>query len=331
MRKIAEAITEAVARGDAQNDENVVLRAVVDAIRAHRPTTHSIPGSTQHGFWPLERTCRQPLDRRKNVVVLLRHCCLLAKLAGEQTMDEGLSIVLSPTQLAAILSGQAITEGEMVTNRLWGGLKVVGGSLEMVGAAALLLAPEPTMATKVGGAVLSVHGSDTMSTGFWEIWTGRPRRTLTDHAATALARRLGASPDTAAGIGAKVDMAVPIVVSIGLGAVRIAAVRFGRISLAEHEAAAGSRVGGHTIAKHVAKTEAELRARLAAEARRSVVSSFASLEVAERTLYRPSAPTERPSRTGPGSLHPGQGRSSTMLPRISSGTASSGHRASWFG
>jgi hypothetical protein len=72
-------------------------------------------------------------------------------------MDEDLSVVLSPTQLAAILSGQAITEGETVANRVWGGLKLLGGSLEMVGAAALILAPEPTMATKVGGVALSVQ------------------------------------------------------------------------------------------------------------------------------------------------------------------------------
>ena len=201
-------------------------------------------------------------------------------------MEEGLSIVLSPTQLAAVLSGQAISEGETLGNRLLGGLKIVGGSLEMVGAGALLLVPEPTMATKVGGVALGVHGSDTISAGFWEVWTGSPRKTLTEQAATALALRLGADNETASGIGSKVDIAVPLVVSLGLGAARIAAVRYGRISLIEHEAAAGSRVGGHTIAKHVAKTEAELRARLLAEANIPAASSFRSLEVAERVLFQ---------------------------------------------
>jgi hypothetical protein len=57
-----------------------------------------------------------------------------------------------------------------------------------------------------------------------------------------------------------VDIAVPLMVSLGLGAARIAAIRVGRISLVEHEAAAGSRLGRHTILTHVGKTEAELRA-----------------------------------------------------------------------
>jgi hypothetical protein len=35
--------------------------------------------------------------------------------------------------------------------------------------------------------------------------------------------------------------------------VRVASVRAGRISLALHEAAAGERFGGHTIARHVGK------------------------------------------------------------------------------
>ena len=200
--------------------------------------------------------------------------------------ENELSIILSPAQLAAILCGQAICEGETKTNRLWGGLKVIGGSLELVGAGALLLAPEPTMVTKVGGVALGAHGSDTVSTGFWQLWTGQEQRTLTDQGASALALRLGADPATADKIGTGVDIAVPIVVSLGLGAARIAAIRAGRISLLEHEAAAGSRLGGHTLLKHIGKTEAELRARLLAQPGIPAASTFKSLEIAERTLYQ---------------------------------------------
>lgn len=201
--------------------------------------------------------------------------------------EEGLTVVLSPVQLAAVLSGQAISDGEMLSNRLWGGLKVLGGSLEMVGAAALLVTPEPTMATKVGGAALGIHGSDTTSAGARQVWTGRNEQTLTEQGSTALARRLGASPQTASNIGIAVDVAVPIAVSIGAAAVRVAAIRStSRISLVEHEAVAGSKVGGHTIAKHIGKTEAELRARLAAESHVPMASTFKSLDIAERLLYR---------------------------------------------
>jgi len=200
--------------------------------------------------------------------------------------DDGLTMVLSPAQLALVLNGQDINTTETRTNRLWAGLGVIGGTLEIVGAGALLLAPEPTMVTKAGGVVLGAHGIDTVSTNFWQMWTGKKQRTLTDQSAAALARALGADPATADKIGTGVDIAVPIVVTLGVGAARVAAIRAGRISLIEHEAAAGSRVGGHTILKHVGKTEAELQARLAAEAGIPAASTFESLEVAERTLYQ---------------------------------------------
>ena len=77
------------------------------------------------------------------------------------TGDGGdLEIVLSPIQLASILEKNTIGEAETTTNRLWGGVKILGGAIELVGAAALLAVPEPTMVTKVGGVVLAAHGSD---------------------------------------------------------------------------------------------------------------------------------------------------------------------------
>jgi hypothetical protein len=200
--------------------------------------------------------------------------------------DEGMRVVLSPVQLAGVLAGQSIDAVETRSNRLWGGLTVLGGSLEMVGAAALILTPEPTMVTKAGGVVLAAHGSDTISAGLWQVWTGQPQRTLTNQAAAALALQLGADPDTAGKVGTAVDIAVPIAVGLGVGAARVIAVRAGRISLIEHEAAAGSRLGGHTILKHIGKTEAELRARLLAQTGIPAASTFSSLEVAERTLYQ---------------------------------------------
>jgi hypothetical protein len=201
-------------------------------------------------------------------------------------MKDGLTIALSPVQLAAILSDQPISNGETAANRLWGGLKLLAGSLEMVGAGALLLVPEPTLASKAGGVALAAHGSDTLSAGLWQVWTGQEQRSLTERGAASLAVRLGADPATAGNIGTAVDIAVPLAVTAAVGAARLLSIRFGRISLAEHEAAAGSRIGGHTIAKHVGKSEAELRARLAAEPRRQFVSTFKSLDCAERVIYR---------------------------------------------
>jgi hypothetical protein len=192
---------------------------------------------------------------------------------------EGLSIVLTPIQLSAILAGENVSPQEALANRLWGGVKVVGGAVELVGAAALFAVPEPTLLTKAGGTVLGVHGSDTMSTGLRQAWTGQDERTVTEQAAAAAAKLFGANDTRARQIGAAVDIAVPLMVATVAGAARIASVRGGRITLAEHEAA-----GGHTIARHVGKTEAELRARLLAEPRISAATSFTSLRVAEGTV-----------------------------------------------
>ncbi len=76
-----------------------------------------------------------------------------------------------------------------------------------------------------------------------------------------------------------VDIAVPLIVATVASAARISAIRAGRISLVEHEAA-----GGHTIAKHVGRTEEQLRARLAAERRIPAASSFRTLSAAETVV-----------------------------------------------
>ncbi|WP_324129944.1 hypothetical protein [Erwinia psidii] len=51
------------------------------------------------------------------------------------TDNNGLKIVLSPVHLAAVLSDKSISESETLSNRLWGGLGLAGGSwkcLELV-------------------------------------------------------------------------------------------------------------------------------------------------------------------------------------------------------
>lgn len=67
-----------------------------------------------------------------------------------QADQDGVRVVLSSVQLAAVLAGGSLSQEAMLSNRLWGGLAVVGGVLEMVGAASLCVMPEPTMASKAG-------------------------------------------------------------------------------------------------------------------------------------------------------------------------------------
>lgn len=198
-------------------------------------------------------------------------------------MEEGLTIVLTPIQLAAVLSGGTLAGPVSNWTRAWGGAKLVFGALEELGAAGLLLAPEPTTLTKVGGIALGAHGADTMQSGGRQLWTGRDTGTLTSDGTAALAQVLGVSEESARRIGEGVDMTVPIALSFGLGAVRLIGVRGGRIVLAEHEALVGSRVGGHTILKHVGQTDAQLVARLATS-RAPAISTFNTIAEAETAV-----------------------------------------------
>lgn len=198
--------------------------------------------------------------------------------------ESGMCIVMSAPQLAAVLAGESIGQPATLSNRLWGGLRVVGGTLELLGAGALCLAPEPTMMSKAGCVVFGLHGTDTVVAGGRQVWTGRDTNDLTQTGATKLALALGAEPKTAERVGLAVDIGVPILMSAAVGAARLAAVRGGRISLIEHEAQAGSSVGGHTIAKHVGQTEAQLRTRLATQLHVPVASAFTSLSTAEQAI-----------------------------------------------
>jgi hypothetical protein len=202
--------------------------------------------------------------------------------------EQGLTIAFSPVQLAAILAGESISEDTAITNRVWGTFKTLGGVLELVGAGVLCLAPEPTGTTKVGCVFMGVHGADVASTGLHELWTGRSTATLTNQGVRKGAETLGASPSTANGIALTIDVAVPALFTARLGAMRIEAIRSGRLRLLAHEAAPGTKLGGHTIARHVGQTEAQLRARLDAMTKSGLgtkaVSSFKDLGTAERAV-----------------------------------------------
>lgn len=191
---------------------------------------------------------------------------------------EGIDIVLTPLQLAAVLQGESIEEPSHLSNAFWGAASVLTGAAELVGAAALLLTPEPTMITKLAGGTLALHGSDEISTGIVQITSGTTRSTLTAQGASAAAKAMGSSESTASKVGTVVDIVVPIAAGF-VGAARALAIRRGVLSLVAEESA-----GGHTIAIHVGRTEAQLRARLAEQPWLKAASTFRSLPDAERAV-----------------------------------------------
>ncbi|GLR10552.1 hypothetical protein COO59_19390 [Mixta theicola] len=197
-------------------------------------------------------------------------------------MDTGLHFAVSPVQLAAVLSHHTITEAEMLSNRLLGGLELVLGTVELMGATALCLAPEPTMLTKAACVATGAHSLDSIHAAANRVLTGQDTRTATFRTAAALARQFGASEDTAWKIGLTVDVAVPSAAGVAWGISRIKYVRAGTLKLAEHEGI--RKIGGHTLKKHIAKTDEELLARLAQSPGLDAATSFSSVQQAERYI-----------------------------------------------
>ncbi|GGH07018.1 RNase A-like domain-containing protein [Silvibacterium dinghuense] len=194
-------------------------------------------------------------------------------------VDDGLTIVLSPAQLAAVLQAGQLENHQRLVNRLWGGAQLVFSALQIVGGGAMFLVPEPTMLTKVGGGVLIAHGADSGQAAVRQLWTGEETEDFTQMAGEKLAHSLGASDQAAHWAGVGLDVAVPLAVSLVLGAERILAVRAGRISLAEEELA-----GGHTIREHINRTETDLRDRLVKQPKIPAATTWSSVRVAEDVI-----------------------------------------------
>lgn len=194
--------------------------------------------------------------------------------------NEGLTFALSPVQMAAIVRRKNVSKGEILSNRLWGGLGVVGSVAEIFGAGVLCIVPEPTMITKAGCVVVGAHSLDTLNASLKQVWTGCKTETATAQLAEIAAGELGADSATAYKIGVTVDLAVPFIFASAAGAARLASVYSGRISLMEHEGGAL----GHTIARHVGKTPEQLIARLSEPRAPRAVSSFKNLKQAERVI-----------------------------------------------
>ncbi len=195
--------------------------------------------------------------------------------------ENGVRVVLSPVQLAALLSDKSVSEGESLSNRLFGGLGLAGGVVELFGAGAMCVVPEPTMLTKAGCVIAGTHGLDTVQASTRQIWTGRSTNTDTYNSAVSLAQTLGADKNTAMKVGFTVDLAIPLAFSFAIGAQRVIAIRSGRIKLAEHESPPGTNAAGHAIERHIGKTAEELFERLEKSPRLKSSSSFKSTRDAE--------------------------------------------------
>ena len=205
-----------------------------------------------------------------------------------------ISIALSPVQLAAILGSASISQSETWSNRIWGGVGLVGGALELLGSAALLVDPDPTV-SKVVGVVGLVHGSDVTMTSWNQLRTGDAQQTMTSRAASSLAEAAGMSPQAAGITGAIVDILVPTGIMSELGRAnslarltRVTRVRSGFISLEEEERAFNfpkkPSQSAHTLREHVGKTLEQMEARFSDKPSLEATGSFRDLPTAEKAV-----------------------------------------------
>jgi hypothetical protein len=209
-----------------------------------------------------------------------------------QNDDGTISVALSPMQLAAILENATIAEGPTMSNRIWGAVGMIGGAIELVGSAALLIDPDPTV-SKVVGAIGLVHGADVYMTSWYAVSTGLSKATATSQAVTVLATSLGLDGRPAAIAGVVVDIAVPTGVTAALarsaGLFRLAganAVRNGFISLTVEEQQFGNlgKASAHAIRDHVGKTLQDMLKRFIQKPSLEATASFRTIADAEKAV-----------------------------------------------
>jgi hypothetical protein len=101
------------------------------------------------------------------------------------------------------------TDGLDVKERVWGGVKLIGGVVEAAAGAALGAATSWTGVGAVAGGFVFVHGADVAATGLRQLISGQPESSLTSQGLQAA----GVSPQTAE----LLDTGLSVVGSAGAG------------------------------------------------------------------------------------------------------------------
>ncbi|MEE4743516.1 RNase A-like domain-containing protein [Pseudomonas alliivorans] len=199
-------------------------------------------------------------------------------------LDDGeFRVALSFAQMAAILTQESLSPAEILSNRIFGSLRLVGGIVELAGSAVLCAVPEPTMITKVGCVAMGVHASDQLSAGTTQMITGKETNSFAFKAGSSVAEAIGATRATGQIIGLATEFAVPLSTASMYNAFRVSSVRAGRISVITSEKplqASKKLGGGHTVFKHVGKDLDYLKTRFASK-KVHISSTFYDLATAE--------------------------------------------------
>lgn len=103
------------------------------------------------------------------------------------------------------------SEESSFSNRLWGGVRLVGGAAQTIVGAAVFAQVEVPVAAQIVGGVAMVHGMSDIEAGWRQLVTGREERSAIENVVSATAEGLGATHSTAQKIGTGTDIALGFV------------------------------------------------------------------------------------------------------------------------
>ncbi|WP_054083313.1 RNase A-like domain-containing protein [Pseudomonas savastanoi] len=199
--------------------------------------------------------------------------------------DDGtFRVILNTAQMAAVLTHESLTPAEIMSNRIFGSLRLVGGIIELAGSGVLCALPEPTMISKVGCVAMGVHASDQLAAASNQIVTGQETNSYAFKAGASAAEALGASRSTGQVMGLATEFAVPLTTASLYNAFRVSSIRAGRMTVLTSEKrmhAPNNGPGGHTIRDHLNKDLSALQKRLKSYRGAQAMTSFSSIESAE--------------------------------------------------
>ena len=99
--------------------------------------------------------------------------------------------------------------------RFWGGVQMVGGAVEVVGGATTALVTSETGVGIAGGIAIAANGIDNVQAGFRQMVSGETKQTALHQSTKYVARKVGASEDTAEKIARGADFATIFLGSTG--------------------------------------------------------------------------------------------------------------------
>ncbi len=212
-------------------------------------------------------------------------------MADDRDEHDGVKVVATAIQPAAMLEQASLSKGPSLDNRFWGGISIIGGAVDLVASVPLWLAPEPTAATKFAAAAVDYVGADTLWTGMRQVWTGRQMKTFTADAVRRSLQSLGVDEDLADRLASGSDVAMnmaaavaaPFAVAKATGATRILAVDRGLVDLDVEE----TWPGAHTLRQHVNRvTSQQLAMRFIEQPWLKSASNFSSKATAEWAISK---------------------------------------------